>query len=119
MSLPSTLGELRRSPYSEQRLRTRRVKDELRDNLIAKLRNDEPLFAGMKSDNAALHRAFESARNTVGVFLQLCTQTQHANSFRSFKVRLRDNALSAKLKEDRYVFIWVHNVYKKDGEFCG
>ena len=38
MSFPRTLGELRRSAFSEERLRTRRVKDELRDNLIARLR---------------------------------------------------------------------------------
>src|SRR5712672_505335 len=41
MSLPRTLGELRRSAFSEERLRTRRVKDELRDNLIARLRRDD------------------------------------------------------------------------------
>ncbi len=35
MSFPLTLGELRRSPLSEEKLRSRRVKDELRDNLIA------------------------------------------------------------------------------------
>src|SRR6266481_244910 len=51
MSLPRTLGELRRSPFSEEQLRTRRVKDELRDNLIVKLRNNTaqegPLFPGI------------------------------------------------------------------------
>ncbi len=49
MSLPRTLGELRLSPFSEERLRTRRVKDELRDNLIARLRTDgdKPIFAGI------------------------------------------------------------------------
>jgi magnesium chelatase subunit I len=47
MSLPRTLGELRRSPFSEERLRTRRVKDELRDNLVEKLRQDGPIFAGI------------------------------------------------------------------------
>jgi magnesium chelatase subunit I len=47
MSLPRTLGELRQSPFSEARLRSRNVKDELRDNLIAKLRQDGPLFAGI------------------------------------------------------------------------
>src|SRR5947207_10126565 len=49
MSFPRTLGELRRSPFSEDKLRTRRVKDELRDNLIARLRthNDAPIFAGI------------------------------------------------------------------------
>jgi len=41
MSLPRTLGELRRSSFSEERLRTRRVKDELRDNLIALLRQHD------------------------------------------------------------------------------
>ncbi|MFY9948978.1 MAG: magnesium chelatase, partial [Candidatus Sulfotelmatobacter sp.] len=49
MSLPRTLGELRRSPFSEERLRTRRVKDELRDNLIARLRqhDDSTIFPGI------------------------------------------------------------------------
>ncbi len=37
MNLPRTLGELRGSQFCEQRLRTRRVKDELRENLIARL----------------------------------------------------------------------------------
>ena len=48
--LPSTLGALRASEYTPARL-SRSVKDELRDNLIAKLRNgakkDAPLFPGI------------------------------------------------------------------------
>src|SRR5712672_4637804 len=50
MSLPRTLGELRRSAFSEERLRSRRVKDELRDNLIARLRqrdDDTSIFPGI------------------------------------------------------------------------
>ena len=47
MSFPQTLGELRNSPFSEQRLRTRRVKDELRENLTTKLRGDCPIFPGI------------------------------------------------------------------------
>jgi magnesium chelatase subunit I len=47
MSLPGTLGELRHSPYSEELLRTRHVKDELRDNLVKKLSQDGPMFAGI------------------------------------------------------------------------
>ena len=47
MSLPRTLGELRQSPFSEQRLNTRRVKDEMRDNLIAKLRQGGLIFPGI------------------------------------------------------------------------
>ncbi len=47
MSLPRTLGELRQSPFTEQRLRTRRVKDELRENLVNKLRAGTPIFPGI------------------------------------------------------------------------
>src|SRR5213595_2816007 len=47
MSFPRTLGELRQSPFSEQRLFARRVKDELRDNLVCKLRKGGPLFPGI------------------------------------------------------------------------
>jgi magnesium chelatase subunit I len=47
MSLPRTLGQLRHSPYSEERLRARRVKDEMRDNLMAKLRAGEVIFPGI------------------------------------------------------------------------
>src|SRR6202142_2474675 len=47
MSLPRTLGELRHSPFSEEQLRSRRVKDELRDNLMAKLRQGVSIFPGI------------------------------------------------------------------------
>jgi magnesium chelatase subunit I len=49
MSLPRTLGELRRSAFSGERLRTRRVKDELRENLMARLRgnDDASIFPGI------------------------------------------------------------------------
>src|SRR5579883_3221522 len=47
-NLPQTLAELRRNPqFSEERLRNRRVKDELRDNLIARLRSEAPVFPGI------------------------------------------------------------------------
>ena len=46
--LPQTLAELRRHPqFSEQRLCSRRIKDELRDNLLARLRSDQPVFPGI------------------------------------------------------------------------
>src|SRR5689334_19103506 len=48
MNLPRTLAQLRQTGhYSEQRLKTRRVKDELRDNLIAKLREGCEIFPGI------------------------------------------------------------------------
>jgi magnesium chelatase subunit I len=44
--LPKTLGALRASEFTPARL-ARSVKDELRENLIAKLRTKEPLFPGI------------------------------------------------------------------------
>jgi len=46
--LPHTLSDLSRHPqFSEERLLSRRVKDELRDNLIVRLRSDQPVFPGI------------------------------------------------------------------------
>jgi magnesium chelatase subunit I len=47
MSFSRTLGELRRSPFTEQRLGARRVKDELRENLMARLREGGSIFPGI------------------------------------------------------------------------
>ena len=47
-NLPRTLAELRRHPqFSEACVRTRRVKDELRDNLMVRLRGNGPVFPGI------------------------------------------------------------------------
>jgi len=47
-SLPKTLGELRRSSeFSESRIQSRTVKDELRENLIARLKTRETIFPGI------------------------------------------------------------------------
>ncbi len=45
-ALPTTLGQLRKSEFTPERL-ARSVKDELRENLIAKLRTKETLFPGI------------------------------------------------------------------------
>src|ERR1700690_851634 len=47
MSVARTLGELRQSPFTEQRLGSRRVKDELRENLMARLREGGSIFPGI------------------------------------------------------------------------
>ncbi len=48
MTFPRTLGELRRSHYSQENLQARRVKDELRDNLIRKLQQSaDGIFPGI------------------------------------------------------------------------
>src|SRR5437588_2033117 len=46
-NLPQTLGELRRSIFTSERVSARRVKDELRDNLMGKLRSGEQIFPGI------------------------------------------------------------------------
>src|SRR6202167_1680117 len=47
MSVARTLGELRQSHFTEQRLGLRRVKDELRENLMSRLRDRGPIFPGI------------------------------------------------------------------------
>src|SRR5271157_870268 len=47
MSVARTLGELRQSPFTEQRLGSRRVKDELRENLMSRLREGGTIFPGI------------------------------------------------------------------------
>jgi magnesium chelatase subunit I len=44
---PKNLGELRRSPWSEEKIATRTVRQELRENLLQKLEKGEPIFAGV------------------------------------------------------------------------
>jgi magnesium chelatase subunit I len=46
-SLPETLGQLKKSSFSEKRLAQRRVKDEMRDNLIDRLRASGSIFPGI------------------------------------------------------------------------
>ena len=46
-SKPKTLRELRQSPHSEERLKCRSVKGELRENLIRRLGGGGPLFEGI------------------------------------------------------------------------
>jgi magnesium chelatase subunit I len=47
MSVARSLGELRHSSFTEQRLGSRRVKDELRENLMSRLREGTPIFPGI------------------------------------------------------------------------
>jgi len=47
MGVARTLGELRQSPFTAQRLGSRRVKDELRENLMARLRAGSAIFPGI------------------------------------------------------------------------
>ena len=44
---PETLGALRRSPFAPSDGRRRTVKDELRENLLARLKDGGPLFPGV------------------------------------------------------------------------
>ena len=47
-NLPQTLAELRDHPqFNQERLCSRRVKDELRENLMARLRSEQPVFPGI------------------------------------------------------------------------
>ncbi len=45
--LPATLGELRQSEFSQERIQYRTVKDEMRANLICRMERGESLFPGI------------------------------------------------------------------------
>src|SRR5579871_2869380 len=47
LELPQTLGALRQSAFSEAKLASRSVKDELRSNLICKIQRGDTLFPGI------------------------------------------------------------------------
>src|SRR5271163_970860 len=47
MSQPKNLGELRRGAWSEEKWAQRTVRQEIRENLLAKMEKDEPLFPGV------------------------------------------------------------------------
>jgi magnesium chelatase subunit I len=47
MPLPQTLGALRTSAFSEAKLKNRSVKDEMRENLIVRLKAKEAIFPGI------------------------------------------------------------------------
>jgi magnesium chelatase subunit I len=44
---PKNLGELRRSPWSEEKVAQRTVRQELRENLLQRLEKNEPIFPGV------------------------------------------------------------------------
>jgi magnesium chelatase subunit I len=44
---PRNLGELRRSPWSEEKIAQRTVRQEIRENLLEKIEKGEPLFPGV------------------------------------------------------------------------
>src|SRR6202041_2377536 len=44
---PKNLGELRRSPWSEDKFGSRTVRQELRENLLQRLEKGEPIFSGV------------------------------------------------------------------------
>jgi magnesium chelatase subunit I len=44
---PTTLGELRRSAWSEEKIGQRTIRQELRENLLHKMEKGEPLFTGV------------------------------------------------------------------------
>jgi len=48
MKKPSTLGELLSSPFGSDAYRNRPIKEEMRENLIRKLQQNEPVFSGIK-----------------------------------------------------------------------
>ena len=78
MSFARTLGELRQSPFTEQRLASRHVKDELRENLMARLREGSPCFPASSATTTRSSRrsSTPSSRATISFLLGLRGQAK-------------------------------------------
>src|SRR4051794_40751138 len=90
MPLPRNVGELKASGY-----RPRRVKNELRGNLLARLRGGEPLFPGMVGYDETVVPELVNALLARHDVLLLGTRGQGKTRLLRMLVELLDDAVPA------------------------
>lgn len=78
---------------------------------------DEPLFTAVPQDDPDLLAACDCAYETIPQFVALL-QVRRADAFYSAKLRFRDPDESDRLGEDRFVFLWLTEVYHYPEENC-
>src|SRR5437762_7150519 len=87
--LPQTLGALRQSKFSEDRIAARGVKDELRDNLICKLQRREALFPGIIGyEDSVIPQMVNAVLSRHNFILLDCAAKPRPASFRIWTARL-------------------------------
>ena len=80
---------------------------------------DEPLFIAISQSDGAFQAAYDRAEATIPQFIVHIENASDA--FRSAKLRFRDPDESERLGEDRFLFLWLTDVfyYPDDRNFTG
>jgi magnesium chelatase subunit I len=120
--LPHTLGALRRSPFSEERLAHRSVKDEMRENLIAKLQRREPLFCGVVGfDDTVIPQvvnAILSRQNFILLGLRGQAKTRIIRMLTSLLDDVMPHVLGSEIRDNPYrpISRFAHNLIEEMAE---
>lgn len=79
----------------------------------------EPLFTAISATDGAFQSAYNRAAATIPQFIERIESSRDA--FRSAKLRFRDPYESERLGEDRFLFLWLTDVfyYPEDNNFSG
>jgi hypothetical protein len=78
----------------------------------------EPLFMGVRGDDVEMREAYSMAAKSIDEFVAHIRSGGDRTS--AAKLRLKDPALSVKLGEDRFVYMWLADTrYLDDGAFVG
>ena len=80
---------------------------------------DEPLFTAISQSDAAFQAAYDRAAATIPQFIAHIESAPDA--FRSAKLRFRDPDESERIGEDRFLFLWLSDVfyYPDERNFTG
>lgn len=76
----------------------------------------EPLFAAIRSGDPEMQRAYSLAAETIDELIELLKR--EGKSVGAIKMRFRDPEQSARLGEDRFVFLWLTVVGHDPGTGC-
>jgi uncharacterized protein YegJ (DUF2314 family) len=78
----------------------------------------EPLFMGVRGDDVEMREAYSKAAETIDEFVAHIRSGGDRTC--AAKLRLKDPALSEKLGEDRFVYMWLADAqHLDDGAFVG
>lgn len=70
---------------------------------------NEPMFTAISNSDKEFQGAYRLASETIDDFIKMLQKDE--KSIYSVKLRFRDPDLSEKLGEDRFLYIWLTNVY--------
>jgi len=74
----------------------------------------EPLFRNIHNEDEEMQRAYSQASSTIMDFVEIVKS--NINAIYMAKLRFRDPEQSEKLGEDRFLYLWLHDVYYHEDE---